>query len=455
MAKEIIMPKFGMTQEEATIVKWLKQEGERVEMGDPLCEVTTDKINMEVEAPVDGILSGIRYPEGATVAVTEVIAAILAEGEAPPEKAPAAPEQPPAAPPAQPTPASAVQAGVEATPIARRMAEAEGVDLATVKGSGAGGKVTRQDIETFLAAKPAAPEGRPRATPAARQLARQQSLDLSAVKGSGPQGRIQGWDVKEAAAQKAAVESPRPPAAAAPAAPPIFPPAGQPQIIPLEGMRRTIAQRMQASAQQAPHILLTLDIDMSAAIAMRDLLNARYGGERPAISMTAVLVKACAAALLQHPMLNSYLREDKIYLMPALNIGVAVALEEGLIVPVVKNADQKSLYQTGLEVSDLSRRARSGQLHPEEVADGTFTISNLGMFGIDHFTAIINPPQAAILAVGRIARRFVPDASDRPVARSMMTVTLAADHRVVDGAQAARFLDTLRAILETAGAQWA
>ena len=141
--------------------------------------------------------------------------------------------------------------------------------------------------------------------------------------------------------------------------------------------------------------------------------------------------------------------------MPAHNIGVAVALEKGLIVPVVKNADQKSLYQTGLEVSDLSRRARSGQLHPEEVADGTFTISNLGMFGIDHFTAIINPPQAARLAVGRIARRFVPDASDRPVARSMMTVTLAADHRVVDGAQAARFLDTLRAILETAGAQWA
>jgi pyruvate dehydrogenase E2 component (dihydrolipoamide acetyltransferase) len=219
-------------------------------------------------------------------------------------------------------------------------------------------------------------------------------------------------------------------------------------------MRRTIAQRMQASWQQIPHILFTLDIDMTAAAAMREQYNARFGGGQAVVSMTAVLVKAIAASLRQHPMLNSYFRDDQILMLPYVNVGVAVALEEGLIVPVVREADTKSLYQIGQEVSDLSRRAREGSLRPEDVVDGTFTLSNLGMFGVDHFTAIINPPQVAILAAGRIARRFVPDEAGRPVARSMMTVTLSADHRAVDGAIAARFLATLRGILETAGAQW-
>jgi pyruvate dehydrogenase E2 component (dihydrolipoamide acetyltransferase) len=207
---------------------------------------------------------------------------------------------------------------------------------------------------------------------------------------------------------------------------------------------------------------------MTRAIAMREQFDARYGGDKPPISMTAVLVKACAAALRLHPVLNSYFRastpsrssdgietkDDQVWIMPEVNIGVAVALEDGLIVPVVRNADAKSLYQIGQEVNDLSQRARQGSLRPEDVVDGTFTLSNLGMFGVDHFTAIINPPQVAILATGRIARRYVPDEADRPSLRSLMTVTLSVDHRVVDGAAAARFLAELKAILETAGAQW-
>jgi pyruvate dehydrogenase E2 component (dihydrolipoamide acetyltransferase) len=474
MPKTVIMPKFGMTQEEATIVRWLVKEGERVEQGDPLCEVTTDKINMEVEAPGEGTLAGIRFAEGETVPVTEVIAYLLAEGESLPGAPTAAAVETRPAPP----PSATGQPGetVKATPVARRVAAASALELAAIPGSGAAGRVTRQDVENYLVQRSARPGGKVPASPAARRIARQAGIDLGSIEGSGPQGRVQGWDVRAAAASRTipspappspappspAPPPPAPPAPGVPGSPPQAPPAGaesgalrgaEPQVIPLEGMRRTIAQRMQASAQQAPHIMLTLEIDMTRAIAMREDFNAHFGGGAP-VSMSAVLVKACAAALRQHPLLNSYLRDDRILLMPQVNVGMAVALDEGLIVPVIREADRKGLYQIGQEVNDLSRRAREGKLEPQDVMDGTFTISNLGMFGVDHFTAIINPPQVAILAVGRIARRFVADEHGQPVLRPTMSVTLSVDHRAIDGAGAARFLNTLRDILETAGAQW-
>jgi pyruvate dehydrogenase E2 component (dihydrolipoamide acetyltransferase) len=460
MAKPIIMPRFGMTQEEASIVHWLVEEGAWVEQGDPLCEVTTDKINMEVEAPADGVLAGIRFVEGETVPVTEIIAYLLAKSEALPDSvagpAPASLEQDRVStrPPVEPQPAEGLEeAGVKATPVARRMAAAERVELASIPGSGLEGRVTRHDVERYLSNRSPGPAGKLRASPAARRLARQHGITLDSVAGSGPAGRVQGWDVASAAEALAAAR-PAPAPAVEPAAPPPFPAGGQPRVISLEGIRRTIAERMQTSAQQAPHIMLSMDIDMGRAQAMREDLNARLRGEQASISMTAVLVKACAAALKEHPLLNSYFRADQILVMPQINVGVAVAIEEGLIVPVVRDADQKSLFQIGQEVQSLSRRARTGTLQPQDVVDGTFTLSNLGMFGVDHFTAIINPPQVAILAAGRVARRFVPDEYDRPVPRSMMTVTLSVDHRVIDGVGAARFLDTLRGILETAGAQW-
>lgn len=452
MAKAIIMPRFGMTQEDATIVRWLRQEGERVESGDPICEVTTDKVNMEVEASIDGILAGLRYAEGETVPVTEIIAYILAEGEDLPAGPPSTLSAP--TPPVELEQASPSEAfrrplpDVRATPLARRIAEATSVDLATVPPSGMDGKITRQDVERYLSERWSGDEpGKVRATPAARRLARQNQIDLGQIRGTGLAGRVQGWDVQAAIALQI------------PPAQPVQPqvPATAPFVegtseIKLEGMRRTIAQRMQASWQQIPHIMFTVDIEMTQAEAMRQRFNIRFGG---GISMTAVLVKACAAALRQHPVLNSYFREDRILVMPEVNVGVAVALDQGLIVPVVRQVDEKGLLQIGQEVSDLSRRARDGALRPDDVVDGTFTLSNLGMLGVDHFTAIINPPQVAILAVGRTAPRFVPDEAGRPVLRSMITVTLSVDHRAVDGAAAARFLATLKGILETAGAQWA
>ncbi len=433
MAKAIIMPKFGFTQEESTIAIWLRQPGEVVEKGDPICEVTTDKVNMEVEAPESGVLGGVRYPAGATVPVTEVIAYILAEGEQPP--AGAAPAVAAAVPAAEAAPAAAPSSGAGAvTPVARRMAAAEGVEIASVPGSGPGGKVTRRDVADYLAARPAVP-GKVRATPAARRVARQQGLDLAAVAGSGPRGRVQEVD---ALAVAQAVPVPAPLAA----------PSGQPVIIPLEGMRRTIADRMQASYQDAPHVLFTHDIDMTRAISFREYANARLPEGQPRISMTALIVKAVAWTLRQHPLFNSYLLGDEIHMLPDVNVGVAVALDPGLIVPVVREADRKGLVQIGAEVADLSARARSNHLRPGDVTDGTFTVSNLGMYGIDFFTAIINPPQVGILAVARTAKRFVPGEHDEPVVKPMMTVTLSADHRVIDGAQCAQFIATLRDALE-------
>ena len=444
MAKEVIMPRFGMTQEEATIVRWMVQNGEQVEYGDPLCEVTTDKVNMEVEAPADGILDGIQYSEGDTVAVTEIIAFVVAEGESVPEvsqkKAPRPADKKSAAPAPADTPSSIEQ--VLATPVARRMADHENLELSAIPGSGNGGKITRQDVKDYLdknirLTAPLSDGGKVRASPAARRLARQQSIALDQIQGSGPRGRVQGWDIQQVTPSQPAYSTEM-----------------QPTVIKLEGMRRTIAERMQASWQTIPHITFSLDIDMSRTIAMRQSINARYSTEKPAISITAVLIKACAATLRQHPLVNSYFREDEILILPQVNVGMAVALVEGLIVPVIHQADQKNLVQIGAETGDLSKRARDGNLRPQDVMDGTFTISNLGMYAVDQFTAIINPPQVAILAVGRTAKRFLPDEAGGPVLRPMMTVTLSVDHRAVDGAEAARFLSTLQGILETAGAQW-
>jgi pyruvate dehydrogenase E2 component (dihydrolipoamide acetyltransferase) len=456
MAKTVIMPRFGMTQEEATIVKWIKREGDRVGNGDPICEVTTDKINMEVEAPADGILAGVRYSEGDTVPVAELIAYIVAEGETPPTGSlpkPTAVATTGSEPASVVTDSQPVQE-VKATPLARRMASAKGIDLAGVEGSGKEGQVTRQDVERFVASYPGeiqlADTSKVRAAPAARRLARENRIDIKQLQGSGPQGRVQSWDVQVAVKKLGAEAVP------VSAELTMSEPFGgtQAQSIRLEGNRRIIAQRMQASWQQIPHIMFTLAIDMTQAIAMREQFNIRSGHGKPPVSMTAVLVKACAAALRLHPRLNSYFKDDHLLVMPDVNVGVAVALKDGLIVPVVKNADTKGLWQIGQEVSDLSSRAREGSLRPEDLVDGTFTLSNLGMLGVDHFTAIINPPQVAILATGRIAKRYVPDEVDRPIVRSLMTVTLSVDHRVVDGAGATRFLAALKSILETAGAQW-
>ncbi|MCC7358148.1 MAG: 2-oxo acid dehydrogenase subunit E2 [Anaerolineales bacterium] len=425
MATAVIMPKFGFTQETAELVRWLKQAGEAVEQGDPIAEVTTDKVNMEVEAPATGVLTGLRVREGETVPVTTVIAYIGAPGEAPPA-APVAAAATRAAEPAL------TQRPVEAptgerplvTPVAARVAADRGVDVSQLAGTGPGGRVTRRDVEAGQAA------GKLRASPAARRAAREAGLPLAGISGSGPRYRIQAVDVQRALAPTARADAP------------------PGRVIALAGMRRTIAARMQRSAQEAPHITFDADLDATEAEALRQRANAGAAGAEARVSLTAILVRVMAWALQRHPMLNSRLEGEHIYLLPETNIGVAVALEEGLIVPVVRQAGRKGLREIAAEIATLAESARAGKLRPEDVADGTFTISNLGMYGVDRFTAIINPPQSAILAVGRVVRRQVLDEADQPVIRSLVTITLSADHRVVDGAVAARFLSDLRAGFE-------
>jgi pyruvate dehydrogenase E2 component (dihydrolipoamide acetyltransferase) len=442
VAKPVIMPRFGMTQEEATIVKWLVKEGDRVEPDDPLAEVTTDKVNMEVPAPAEGILGGIRYVEGDTVPVTRVIAYILQEGESPPEYEPEPEAESTGEQASAPEPVPA--AGIKASPLARKVAEKQGVPLGEVRGSGSDGRITRQDVESYLeTASPAAPGlegGKVRASPAARRAARERNVPLRILQGSGPRGRIQEADVLASTGMAASH---------IPFERPVFA-GGEPILVPLEGLRKTIADRMQASAQNAPHITFDVRADMTRAIEFRGFANER-APQGLKVSMTALLVRIVSSSLRRHRGMNAHMSEEGILLMPNINIGVAVAIEEGLIVPVVHDADQKSLYQIAAEVNDFSERARAGKLLPDDVAGGTFTISNLGMFGIDRFTAIINPPQVGILAVGKTEPRFVPDAEGMPVVRPMMTLTLSADHRALDGAQAARFLADVRdAIIEPA-----
>jgi pyruvate dehydrogenase E2 component (dihydrolipoamide acetyltransferase) len=423
MATAVIMPKLEMSQETATVIEWLKAEGERVDKGEPLLSVETDKVTVEVESPASGLLAGIRAEPDQVVPVTQVIAYVLQPGEDLPQEQETAAVVP--AKGAEHTPPS-----VTATPVAQRMAADHGLDLATLDGTGPAGRVTKADVEaalsTAVARTEAVPPGKTRATPAARRIAVERGVALAEIKGSGPRGRIQAADV-----------SPYQPAAV---------PLGEAhhEVVPLRGMRHTIAARMQQSYQTAPHIKLTVQVDMSAVQALRGELNARaeaLGG--PRISVTAILVKVCAWALRRHRWVNASLHGDEIHLHRSANIGVAVALEEGLIVPVIRQAEQLGLADIARRIGDLAERAREGRLSPEDVSGGTFTISNLGMYGIDQFSAILNPPESGILAVGRIAKRSVvvdQDGRDEMVIRPMMNVTLSGDHRVLDGAVAARYL---------------
>jgi pyruvate dehydrogenase E2 component (dihydrolipoamide acetyltransferase) len=316
------------------------------------------------------------------------------------------------------------------------MADSEGLDLAQIPGSGPGGQVTRADVARLLAAG----RGKVRATPAARRIAREQQVPLEQVAGSGPRGRIQGRDVLAYQAAPHTTTAPEPAA-------------GDWTVVPFEGMRRTIAERMVASYQSAPHITFTARVDFTEFEAARARLNQRAEREdAPRFSVTALLVQLAARALRSHPMLNARLvntaEQTEIHLMHAVNIGVAVALPEGLIVPVVRDADRKAGREIAAEVQQLAAKARDGRLAPGDVVGGTFTISNLGPFGVEQFTAILNPGQTGILAVGAAVREPVAVGNEVQI-RPMVHLTLAVDHRVVDGAVAAHFLADLRALLET------
>jgi pyruvate dehydrogenase E2 component (dihydrolipoamide acetyltransferase) len=460
MPTQIIMPKFEMSQETGTIARWLKNNGDTVDKGDPILEVETDKITMEVESPAAGTLAGIVAQPGEVIPIGQVIAEVLKPGEA----ASAVPAATPAA--AQPatanaqTGSSSVKAAVatstapRATPVAEKMAAEHGLDLSAISGSGKDGQITKADVEAAVASK-AASNGAIRAVPAARRLARELSIDLATVAGSGPSARIQSSDVERAAATRhetrsaplvqQVVASPQPAASITSGALAVR------RSTPLTSLRRTIAQRMTQSTQDVPQFNLSVDVEMTRLLAVVDDWKQTTKPDAPKVTVTAALVKVCAWALGRNPALNAAFLGDRIDEYASVNIGVAVAIDDGLIVPVIHDADKQSLAGIAAALADLGARARANKLGMADIQGGTFSISNLGMFAVDRFTAIVNPPQAAILAVGRATKRFVPGAGDQPIAAMISTLTVSADHRAVDGAIVGRFLGDLQQGIERPG----
>ncbi len=430
MSINILMPALSPTMTEGKLAKWHVKVGDTVKSGQVICEIETDKATMEVEAVDEGKIGQIVVPEGAEgVAVNAVIAILLEEGEtavpagAAPAAAPA-PKPAAAAPaPAAPKPAPAAPPPAAPTPAA-----------------------------AAPAAKPAAAPsgGRIFASPLAKRIAAEKGLDLSRITGSGPNGRIVKADVEQA--KPAAAPAAAPIAAGAPRAAP--PSGGQPVFVapgdtrvPHTAIRKVIARRMLESKQTVPHFYLTVDLEIDALLAARQAINAVAEKKGTKVSVNDMVIKACAKALRDHPECNASWTEDEMIQYGAVDISVAVATDRGLITPIVRNADMKGLAQIAAEMKDLAARAKVGKLKLDEFQGGGFTISNLGMFGINSFSAIINPPQAMILAVGMGEERAVAR-KGQVVVRNMMSCTLAVDHRVVDGAMGAQYMQTLRAYIE-------
>ncbi|HZQ34568.1 MAG TPA: dihydrolipoamide acetyltransferase family protein [Dehalococcoidia bacterium] len=458
MATEVLVPKLGMTMTEGTVAEWLIPDGGEVKQGEIVYRLETEKINFEVEAEQAGTVRQL-VPEGTVLPPGAVVAYILAPGEPLPAGVNTAPTAAGAAAPAASatatapaTPRISLDGGrVPASPIARRLAKEAGLDLGAIPGSGPGGRITEQDVIAAKIRPPAPAAGAiaapPReviASPLARRLAEQLGVDLATVPGSGPGGRITKEDVEQAAAH--------PPAPAVPTAAPAARP--QPaggrhagEIVPLRGMRKVIAERMHASLQEMAQLTVGAQVVMDEAIKLRTQLIEEWADEGIRPSYTDLAVKAVAKALARHPLLNARVGERGIELLEEIDVGVAVALDDGLVVPVVRHADQLSLKQIAQETARLAAAARSGRLQLDEMAGGSFSITSLGMYDVDFFTPIINPPNVAILGVGRIHDATAWE-GDRPFRRSELTLSLTIDHRAVDGAPAAEFLRTLRDLLQ-------
>jgi pyruvate dehydrogenase E2 component (dihydrolipoamide acetyltransferase) len=377
VATEVIMPALGLAQETGKVLRWLKADGDSVAKGEALLEIETDKVTVEVEAPADGTLGGLRAAEGDDVPVGEPVAFVLEPGESVPE---------PAGATAEPR-AEAREAAVETA--GRRRAD----------------------------------EPRPRrrlASPKARRLAREQGIDLDSVTGSGPHGSVLAADLEGAARDGAGAAG-------------------------TGAVWQRMAERVATSWQNVPHFFLVREVQAERLQTWRETARGRPGCE--ALTLTDLLVRVCAAALRQHPRVNATWRDGSVVSQEDVNVGLAVATEDGLVVPVIHGADRLGLAELVARRQELVEGARTGRLTPADVQGGTFTVSNLGMYGVDAFLAIVNAPQAAILAVGRIADRVVP-VGGAPAVRPTMTLSLSFDHRVVDGARGAEFLDAVAGLVE-------
>jgi pyruvate dehydrogenase E2 component (dihydrolipoamide acetyltransferase) len=425
MAIEVQLPALSPTMKEGKIVKWLKKEGDPVSSGEAIAEVETDKSNLEVEAFDDGVLLKILVQEGETGAVGAPIAVIGAKGEKVEARAPAAkPATPVAVAPSAPAPAAA-------RPAAPRPAPAAPAQVVPIR-----------RVEEPPSA-PAPEDGRLRASPLAKRMAREEGLDLAGVQGSGPSGRIVKRDVEAAMGQgQAAAAAPAPRPGPAPAPAPVFG-RREPDVLPISGMRKVISQRMAEVKPGVPHFYVTVDIDMEEAVKVREQAKAA----EVKVSINDLIVKAAAMALRRQPKVNVSLQGDRLLQFHTADVGIAVAIEDGLITPVIRDADQKSLGTIAAEGRELAERARRKALKPEEYSGGSITVSNLGMFGVDTFIAVINPPQASIVAVGTVADRAVVR-DGKVVVRKTMSATFSGDHRVVDGALGAQYLQELKALLE-------
>jgi pyruvate dehydrogenase E2 component (dihydrolipoamide acetyltransferase) len=424
MSSQVTLPRLGQGMESGTIVKWLKSEGEKVEKGEPLYELDTEKVTQEVEADVGGVVLKILAQEGQEIEVGKAVAVIGEEGEEVAKPEDEAEE---------PTKVTEAEPQEEGEPAPAREEERE-------RGREAGA----DDQPTQIKEPAREPEpvtdadgGRVKASPLARRIAKERGIDLKALRGTGPEGRIVAEDVERAGTAPA-------PGVAAPAAAPT-----EVEVVELSRMRQTIARRL-TEAWQAPHFQIAMSADMRSAIRLRETLveRTKEGGVRPTYS--DILTKVCALALMRHRAINAHFVDGKVQLFPTANIGIAVAVPDGLIVPVIPSCEARTIPQIAEARKDIVERARGGKLQTADLVNGTFTISNLGMYGVERFIAVLNPPQVTILAVGAIEERAVVE-DGQVVAQPRMELTLSCDHRAVDGATASEFLADVKAFLEEPG----
>lgn len=465
MALEVLLPKLGLTMEEGTILEWVAQSGDTVKTGDILLRLATDKVDVDVEAEGDGRFEPV-VGEGVTLPPGALIAWLLSGDEPVPAGPSEAAVAQVAAPAAQDvgelqllataSPAQTSGGRLLASPNAKRVAGLQGVDLTTLRGTGPGGRIVSEDVEDAVAARPAADpaQSAPAAVPAAvtvdspspgqfvsplvRRHAVASGVDLASVRGSGLGGRIRRADVEATAAAAAAAAAP---AATAPAGPQ----AGQ--VIPLTGMRGAIARNMTASLQEMAQLTHGFDAEVGDLLALREKLKVDWAGTGLRVpTINDFIVRAAAHALLEHPILNATIRDGAIHLLEQVHVGVAVAVPGGLVVPVVRDADRRSLVSIAEETRALATAAREGSLTLPQMEGATFVVSSLGSYGVDFFTPVVNPGNTGILGVGRV-RDGVRWQGEVPVRTSVLTLSLSFDHRAVDGAPAAEFLQTVSSLL--------
>jgi len=441
VATEVVLPMLGITVEKGTIIEWMKKEGDPVEKGEIIFIVETEKVTTEVESPASGILVRILVPAGVEVPVLTLAAVITEPGEELPAEYAALPAQVPSAEakavtqvehvpaptPPQPAGAAAAAAGgaIKVVPAARKLAQDKGLDLETINGTGPGGIIVIRDVEAALKAGAGA---KIKASTLAQRLAEKDGIPLQGIEGKGVRSRIMREDVKRAMEE-----------------------AGTPRlgkVIPMDSIRRVIARRMSESASSAPHIYFFTDVWMDPLLDFREVILPIFGenyGLRPSIN--DLLIKAVALNILDFPILNATLKDEEIHILPEINIGIAVALPVGLVVPAITNADKAGLVEIMRQRADLVQRARSGKLSMDEIERGTFTISSLSQYDITYFTAILNPPQSGILTVGK-TRDELTLVDGEVKAKKVSTFGLSVDHRIIDGTVAADFLQNLKWWLE-------